>query len=97
MGHQYSSQSNYSTNEEFDDPTPPPTYQPGSGRDDYAEKKLDTRDTTGMTEGEKREWEEHWREEDDEALRRALRNSTLGNDAPAHGSEPAVNPGEGLR
>lgn len=31
----------------------------------------------GMTEAERAEWEQHWREEDDEALRKALESSKL--------------------
>lgn len=80
--HQQSSQSHYSDAEDDSD-IPPPQYESGNaGRahvvtypDD--KKAAPGRDTTGMSESERLEWEQHWREEDDEALRQALEASKL--------------------
>lgn len=73
----------------------PPGYEPGSeaAATFPAEKAASLgsvradngRDTTGMNDGERREWEEHWAREDEEALRQGLERSKLDDGAEPSG------------
>jgi len=94
MSKQFSSQSYYSIDDGAAEQMPPVYVAEGKEAETQklsASGMDPSRSTAGMTDAERQEWEEHWRQEDEE-LARALETTKLDQHGPEAGlmAPPAV-------